>query len=55
MYTQLSIRVPEFAFTIPPFQFEITMFIEPINNLCGRFFGLASGRQHNGRRCENGT
>ncbi|VAE13564.1 Uncharacterised protein [Enterobacter hormaechei] len=55
MYTQLSIRVPEFAFTIPPFQFEITMIIEPVHHLRWRFFRQASGCQHNGRRCENGT
>ncbi|EOZ4935599.1 TPA: hypothetical protein LR368_004539 [Enterobacter hormaechei] len=55
MDTFLSIAKPEFTFAIPAFQFEKTVIIEPVNNLCGRFFSLASGRQHNGRRCENGT
>ncbi|KTG93366.1 hypothetical protein ASV34_24980 [Enterobacter hormaechei subsp. xiangfangensis] len=51
----LSIRVPEFAFTIPAFQFEITMIIKSVHHLRWWFFRLASGRQHNGRSCENGT
>ncbi|EIY1364646.1 hypothetical protein AB2304_00335 [Enterobacter hormaechei] len=55
MNTPKSIRIPEFTFAAPAFQFEKTVIIEPVNNLCGRFFSLASGRQHNGRRCENGT
>ncbi|CZV95355.1 Uncharacterised protein [Enterobacter hormaechei] len=45
MYTQLSIRVPEFAFAAPAFQFEITMIIEPVHHLRWRFFRLASDRQ----------
>ncbi|EUM98480.1 hypothetical protein L351_05160, partial [Enterobacter sp. MGH 5] len=53
MDTFLSIAKPEFTFAIPAFQFEITMIIEPVNNLCRRFFRLASGCQHNGRSCEN--
>ncbi|CZW63344.1 Uncharacterised protein [Enterobacter hormaechei] len=55
MNTPPSIRIPEFTFAIPPFQFEITMIIEPVNNLCRWFFRLAPGCQHNGRSCENGT
>ncbi|CZW31326.1 Uncharacterised protein [Enterobacter hormaechei] len=45
----LSIRVPEFAFTIPPFQFEITMIIESINYLRRRFFRQASGHKQNSK------
>ncbi|KHM22338.1 hypothetical protein KV29_0201900 [Enterobacter hormaechei subsp. xiangfangensis] len=55
MNTPKSIRIPEFTFAAPAFQFEKTVIIEPVNNLCRWLFRLAPGCQHNGRSCENGT
>ena len=44
------IRVPEFAFTAPPLQLQITMVIETINNLRRRLLRLTSNDHKHGRQ-----